>query len=201
MLNLPQFVFINGPAGSGKSTLAHLMSESAPGCWRDAFAEPIREMVRTVFFPEEGPISYEHDLKDGEVKRRNMLQLAKLTLNFEGEDPLVRQTMIDFSEKFMKPRFGLDIFGQLLWKRCQEQSLFYKTFIIDDLGFIPEASYVADQVGKSSCIILRLHRAGCDFSGDSRSYIEIPGIRVINLYNDGAPMEMIDNLELELGNL
>lgn len=205
MLNLPRFVFINGPSGSGKSTLAKAIIDSVPACWPDAFAEPIREMIRAVFFPEDGPIYFEHDLKDGNVKKQELYRLAGLISPKEADPKLypitVRQAMIDFSEGYMKTNFGIDVFGRLLWKRCMEQDLWYSHFIIDDSGFVPEASYVISQSSPADCLLIRLHRTGCSFTGDSRSHITLDSVRTIDLHNDGAASEMMAALELELGNI
>jgi len=201
MLTLPQFVFINGPAGSGKSTLSDLICSKTSACWPEAFAEPIRDMIQTVFFPNDGPVSYSFNLKDGEVKRKNLLALAGLVDPPEvAQGPTVRQAMIEFSQGYMKSCFGENIFGKLLWRRCQEQSHWYSHFVIDDSGFLPEAQYIINEAGADECLLIRLHRKGVDFSGDSRGYIDLP-IRTIDLHNDGPALEMIDELELALGSL
>lgn len=202
MLNLPQFLFINGPAGSGKSTLSGLICESHRKVWPESFAEPIRDALRAVFFPEDGvmPGPDRVDFRDAKIKKSNLLHLAGLEMVEECADPLVRQAMIDFSESFMKPRFGQKIFGQLLWKRCEEQRHWYDHFVVDDSGFAPEAEYVISQAGAANCVLIRLHRAGCTFAGDSRSYVTLP-IHSIDLHNDGAAQEMLATLQLELGNL
>lgn len=199
MLNLPKFLFINGPVGSGKSTLAKLICNSQPRVWRESFAEPIRQMIYTVFFPEEGPVDFEINLRDGPTKAKILHDLARL----EGKAPKisVRLAMIDFSEHYMKPKFGQDVFGQLCYKRCQAQETWYDHFVIDDSGFTAEAQYVIDKAGAANCVLIHLRRAGLNFTGDSRGYIELHGTRTIDLDNDGAPMEMIDQLQLEFGNL
>lgn len=199
MLKLPKFLFINGPAGSGKSTLASLLCNSQTACWRESFAEPIRDMIRTVFFPNDGPLwEQTPDLRDGEVKKLPLRGVAEID---DEAGCSVRQAMIGFSEGYMKPFFGDDIFGRLLVSRCREQELFYKTFIIDDSGFLPEAQYVISQHGPGACTLIRLHRNGCSFAGDSRGYISLDGVRTIDLSNNSVPLAMLDQLELEFGNL
>lgn len=206
-LSLPRFVFINGPARSGKSTLAKLICDSNPSAWRESFAEPIREMLRAVFFPEdsliEGPDRI--DFRDGAIKKQAILKLAGIPLpedvGIAQHYIPVRQVMIDFSETFMKPRFGVDIFGRLLWKRCEEQSHWYSSFIIDDSGFESEARFIASQVGPERCYLIRLHRKGHDFAGDSRSYIDLSPVPFMDLVNDGAAAEMLHALQLEFGTL
>ena len=196
-LALPHFLFINGPPGSGKSTLASLLTESNPDTFRESFAEPIREMIYSVFFPSD-IVTRPIDLRSSPVKSANLLSLAKMGESFRSPSPSVREVMIAFSETFMKPTFGEDIFGRLLFKRCEEHRAFYSHFIIDDCGFTSEASYVISRVGPDACHLIRLHRAGTSYSNDSRGYVSLPGVQTLDLNNDGTPQEMIDMLEMEL---
>lgn len=197
MMQLPKFIFINGPAGSGKSTLATMLCEANTKVWRESFAEPIREMLYAVFFPNEGVIERTIDFRDGTIKKRNLLQFAGLKVNHVCVDPLVRQAMIDFSERYMKPNFGQDIFGQLLLARCQEQETWYDHFVIDDSGFAPEAQVVIAAAGAEHCLLIRLHRDGCDFVGDSRGYIDL-AVRTLDIHNNAEPAAMLDTLQANL---
>lgn len=203
-MKLPKFLFINGPAGSGKSTLANLLCTTYPHCWRESFAEPIRDMIRTVFFPEYGPLWDSEgvpDLRDGEVKKQRLAMLAHLENDPDAYPATVRQAMIGFSEDYMKKLFGDNVFGQLLWHRCCEQSLWYNHFIIDDSGFAGEAAYVISKEGADACALIQLHRDGCNFSGDSRGYITLPKVKTIKIENNGAASEMLDVIQLEFGGL
>lgn len=193
MLTLPKYTFINGPAGSGKSSLATLLCKNDPSVWRESFAQPIRDVLYAVFYPEEGPISFTFDLRETEAKTRLIPYSDNALTN--------REAMISFSEKWMKPVFGEDIFGRLCLARCRDQEMFYDRFVIDDSGFTPEAQYIISQVGAENCLLIRLHRPGCDFAGDSRSYIHLP-VNSITLINDGPkPESMLDALQLSLGHL
>lgn len=197
-LALPHFLFINGPPGSGKSTLADLICASNPSALRESFAEPIRSMIYSVFFPSDGPIDYQVDLHDSATKSANLLALCRLNHDETSLfGPTVREAMIEWSESYMKRLFGPDIFGRLLFSRCVEQTMFYAHFIIDDSGFVPEASHVISRVGADNCHLVRLHRAGCDFRSDSRGYITLPGVQTLDLNNSGHPDQMIELLAAE----
>lgn len=194
-LNLPKFLFINGPAGSGKSTLAELICRAEPSAWRESFAEPIRQMIWAVFYPNNDPLAPQPNLREQSVKARP-IPFPSTTPPFTH-----REEMIAFSEHYMKTRHGQDIFGKLLMSRCEAQSFWYSHFIIDDSGFQPEALHVISLAGKDNCHLIRLHRRGCDFGGDSRSYISLPGVQTLDLHNDGPPDEMLHMLQLEFGTL
>jgi hypothetical protein len=199
-LNLPRFLFINGPPGSGKTTLSRMICETNSEATTESFASPIREMIWSVFFPEH-VVSRPFDLKDTEIKKRELVALAKIEPTDPGSQTTVREAMIEFSENYMKKLFGEDIFGRLLWNRCYEETQFYSSFVIDDSGFVPEAAYVVSRADASVCRLIRLHRSGCNYSADSRSYITLPGVQTLDLHNDGAPDEMMQTLQLELGNI
>lgn len=209
MISLPLFTFINGPPSSGKDTLAHLLCEAVPSSYIESFAEPIRAMIYNVFFPNEGPITYNFDLREGPVKARSM----PFQLLCEDEGCLqhgtphvcnpysIRDEMIAFSEEYLKRRYGQQIFGKLLWARAEEQMMFSNHFIIPDNGFVPEAQFIIDEVGPHRCLLIRLNRAGTSFANDSRSYIDLPGVRTLDLHNNAPPSAMIDALQLILGTL
>lgn len=202
MLNLPRFLFINGPSGSGKTTLARLICEAQGSAYRESFAEPIRQMLYNVFFFKEDPFAPTLDLRKAEVKKSRMPFQEDLDEKgaSDADYITIRDEMIAFSEEYMKRRYGDRIFGKLLFARCEEQSLFYSSFVIDDNGFAPEAQFIVDKIGADSCILLRLHRDGCNFSGDSRGYVDLPKVQTIELQNSGSsPKAMLDDLQLKLG--
>lgn len=202
MITLPKYTFINGPAGSGKSSLATLFCKNDSSLWRESFAQPIRDMIYAVFFPEEGPISFTFDLRDGSTKAADFRYSYPQGYNRFRTITSNRDAMISFSEDWMKPAFGDDIFARLCLARCKDQEMFYDRFVIDDSGFPHEAEYIISQVGAENCLLINLHRPGCHFTGDSRSYIDLTHVKAIDLYNDGpTPESMLDALQLALGNL
>jgi len=199
MLNLPKFLFINGPSGTGKTTLASMICKAVPSAFQESFAEPIRQMIYSVFFPFEDPtfcLGSSLDLRDGAVKRQPIPFIDAGRVPYT-----IREEMIAFSEDYMKRRYGPQIFGKLLFARCEEQSLFYSKFVIDDNGFAPEAEFIVEKEGAENCLLLRLHRTGCSFSGDSRGYVDLPGVRTIDLDNNDRLDQLLDSLQLKLGNI
>jgi hypothetical protein len=145
----------------------------------------------SVFFPEEGPITFDTDLRTSDVKKRPFPF-------YEGGSRTFRDAMISFSEEWMKPQFGEEVFGRLALKRCTEQSIFYDRFVFDDSGFRPEAEFIVASEGAPACRLIRLDRPGCSFVGDSRGYIELPNVHTTHLLNDSTPEKLFAKLKLEV---
>lgn len=202
-INLPKFTFINGPPGSGKSTLAELLVKNDGTLYRESFANPIRDMVYAVFFPDEGPISFTFDLRDGETKKKR-LPSHIMHPDADNSRHLIsnRDVMMSFSEEWMKPQFGDDVFGRLALARCKEQEDFYDRFVFDDSGFAGEAEYIIEQEGASNCLLIRLYRDGTSFNGDSRSHIQLrPDVQYLDIQNDSSIEELFATLQLHFGTL
>lgn len=198
-INLPKYTFINGPPGSGKSTLAEILTKNDPTLYRESFVNPIRDMMYAVFYPEEGPISFSFDLR---VEANKAQSMAFLNPEQPSHTMTNRQAMISFSEKWMKPVFGDDIFGRLAHARCKEQEDFYDRFVFDDSGFAGEAEYIIEKEGPENCLLIRLYRDGASFKGDSRSYIQLrPEVQYVDIQNDSSLEELLASLQLHFGTL
>jgi len=124
-----------------------------------------------------------------------------------GRDITFRQALICFSEQYAKPMFGADFFG----KKLVEQMLvleanyteFYGmhakevVFVMTDAGFEEEQIPVQNCMGKEFYSIVQMHREGCDYSYDSRSYFCLNGSRCEKLHNN----EALDILALKCGKI
>jgi hypothetical protein len=95
-----------------------------------------------------------------------------------------RQWQIDYSEKFMKPLYGKDIFSRLFVERNINKPS--RAVVVPDSGFAEEAKPVADAFGLENTLLIRVHRPGCDFSKDSRSYISGISPNEFDVDNDGS---------------
>lgn len=56
---------------------------------------------------------------------------------------------------------------------------------VPDSGFVEEAEEVIKAYGPDSVLLIRLHRVGRDFAGDSRSYISLP-VKTVEIHNDDS---------------
>lgn len=162
-------ILLNGPPRSGKDTLGNMLRERnlASGENRvvlEKFAEPIKR-----HFAASWGVSLE------------WIEANKDRPFMEGSTTTVRQMLIAYSENYLKPLLGKNIFGRLLCARIGADqsgilaSIYAKTntsddvVVITDSGFSAEAQVVID--AGYDVRLIRLHRTGCDFTGDSRSYL------------------------------
>ena len=77
-----------------------------------------------------------------------------------------REAMIYVSEEKIKPRLGLDYFGQQVANEIDTS----KNYCISDGGFVDELLPVINKIGSDNFVLVQLTRDGCDFSSDSRRY-------------------------------
>lgn len=181
-------ILFNGPAGSGKDTLSDGLRERLLGggyCIK--FAAPIKENCKNIY----GLTQDEWNDIDGD-------QVKKVEPREEFFGQTCRQVQINFSELFLKPTHGEGIFGQLAvaeMKRRPEEFIF-----VSDSGFRTEAEVVIEEFGAKNVLLVRIHREGCTFEGDSRSYIELNdlGVKTFPIDNDGTIEEAIDKIVEEM---
>ncbi len=172
----PYVLFINGPPRAGKDTLRLHLQRTTNGLFRSKFADHLKCMVHYqlgLWHAVNDPDFYD-DVKDDQHP------------DFMGTTP--RKAYIHASEVAMKPLYGADIFGKVLVRR-QEQLVGeapMEGFAISDSGFAAEAQPVIDRWGAHNCFLIRIQasRRGCTFDGDSRSYIDLPGIATLDLDNN-----------------
>ena len=177
-------ILLNGPARSGKDSLANSFTRLAHDEGLKAevvkFAGPLKEMVHRAFGLPEA-----HDSQES-CKDTPLPQLF-------GKTP--RQVYIALSETFMKPMLGTGIFGRLLADEIELLEKIAKEdgepgadfYLVSDSGFFTEAAVVVDRFGLDNIILVHLERDGYDFTGDSRGYISLPGVRTIS-FNLGVDL-------------
>jgi len=93
-----------------------------------------------------------------------------------------RQAYIIHSEVYTKPQHGKDAFGRF-WLEEAQKHPDVPYWLISDSGFAEEAVPVVEAHGRVFCLLFRLHREGCSFRSDSRSYISLP-VGTLDIRND-----------------
>lgn len=183
---MTKLFFFNGPPRSGKDTAAQFMYQynSAKGpmiigakhnrAHFDRFSMPCKSAFAAIVGAEMdvwGNVEPYESTK-GEI-------IPWLGVSY-------RQWQIDFSENFMKPQYGNDIFGRLFCQRNKDKK---GAIFIPDSGFREEAEYIASQFGVENILLIRVHRPGFDFTGDSRSYLYDVVPNEVDVVNDSSQEE------------
>lgn len=114
----------------------------------------------------------------------------------------IREAMIYVSEVVIKPRWGQDWFGKervrkiTSWKGIDDQWLPSDIVFVDDsTAFVDELVPLIDHIGQENILLLRIHRQGFTFEGDSRNYI--PNGVIANtrdIYNDGTEAQFLEEV-------
>ena len=158
-------VAFNGPPGIGKDTIADLILKSADNkVHRGTLATMIREMAAEHYeMPEFPTISSDRETKD------------TFYPGFPKGIATPRQALIFFSERIIKPIHGADYFAERFAAEMEK----YPMSVMTDLGFDVEAHCLADRIDFN--IIVQLHHPEFDFSGDSRSYVNIERENVVTI--------------------
>lgn len=108
-----------------------------------------------------------------------------------------RETLIHVSENVIKPNFGEDAFGKMFVNNLPEEGVVF----VSDGGFPQELLPVINHVGKYNVLVVRIHREGCDFSNDSRDYLEEDMFdkesqpKFIDIENNGTIEEFLGKVE------
>jgi len=172
---MPRYILINGAPRSGKDTIAkHFINTYPKRSFFERFSRPHKEAFAAMACADidewfDVPL-YEHD---------KSAIIPWLGVSY-------RQWQIDFSEKFMKPLYGNDIFGRMLVDRTTG---FFESHhvIIPDCGFQIEVDCLKDE----KCLLIRFERQGCTFENASREHVDpAPGWTHITLHNNGTPKEL-----------
>lgn len=179
-------IIFNGPPSAGKDHSVKFLTS----VWKDQiikdcdvyhekFAAPLKNTV-SVFFGREIDSDFRNafeDSKDTPLKIFNNLSY--------------RQVQISLST-WAKETLGSSIFGDLLSQRVIVRKMHRKAStnqlvfpLISDGGFIEELQPLLDKYGHKRVLVVRIHRHGCSYSGDSRSFLP-------NLDTRGAPINIID---------
>lgn len=110
-----------------------------------------------------------------------------------------RDMYIHYSEHVIKPLHGKEWFGEQFVRAVERCGV--ATIVVPDSGFIEEAERVVREYGPDNVALFRIHRDGIDFTGDSRSYIDLQhvGVTGVDIQNiTGDPTAMVLTLKSEI---
>lgn len=155
-------VAFNGPPRSGKDTLAELlanhMDQQGVGIMvvPESLSLPLREIAYAMTGwtgPTDGP-NYE-SFKTTQFQAFNFI---------DG-----RHVMIDVSERFLKPVYGIEIMAELL--RARNENIGPAVLLVRDSGFQIEVDPLIRWVGPKNLCIVTVNRDGTSFDNDSREWV------------------------------
>lgn len=164
-------LLLNGPPSSGKDTIGEMLWGMLPHASLAKFAKPIVDFMMLNYSINMAVVA-----KD----------LPHPALN--GRTP--REVAIAYSERFCKPTFGVDYFGQKALAHLRElEEWRQQSAIFTDSGFVVE---VEPLIGKHDLLQVRLARPGRSYVGDSRSTWSHPGIPFLEFDNDSPTTKDLD---------
>lgn len=195
---MTKILFFNGPPRCGKDTSAirtmNTFSKSNPGSAAyypqfevrfDRFAMPIKRAFAGMTASD---IDRFGNVEPYESTKGDVIPWLGVSY---------RQWQIDFSEGFLK-QYGKDIFARLFIQRNEDS--WARAIVVPDSGFAEEVGPIVEKWGMDNVLLVRIHRPGFDFTGDSRSYLP-NGIvdRTVDVYNDGTVEEFNEKIDGVVG--
>ena len=176
------FLF-NGPPRSGKDAAAVWATQEHGGVF-EKFARPLKTAFHGAFGGE-----MDEWLNNEPFESTKDDVIPWLGVSY-------RQWQIDFSEKFMRPMYGADIFGRLLASRIEQYAPHsYETVFVSDSGFAAEAEVLKKKFGDDRILLIRTHRPGYDFKIDSRSYLYGVVKHEVDVVNDSSLEEYLGKVK------
>ena len=147
-------VIFNGPPASGKDEAASFFKEKF-GFGNLSFKYQLFKETFEHF--EVNKRWFMEGYNDREQKEKKEFALNGMSR---------REAMIHVSENIIKPKKGLDYFGQSVANEIFEGN----NYALADGGFVEELEPIIQKVGKENVIIVQLTREGHNYSTDSRKY-------------------------------
>lgn len=184
-----KILLVNGPPRSGKDTMGGVLSRLARSKTKHVLdtklAKALKEMAHDALCRDVKGL--EHDAFE-DCKDKPQRELNGRTW---------REVYIAFSESLCKPLFGQDYWARRVLDEIEEAEQDYPLdyVVITDCGFQVEVDSIVDWAAARGhqVVLLRMHRAGCDFSKDSRQTVDLRGRGTqLDVSNNGA----ISNLDV-----
>jgi hypothetical protein len=169
---MTRVILLNGPPRVGKNTSAELLRAATPASTVIGFSHHLKRMVHGIYLGAAG-WAMDPDAFDA-VKSEPQDMLNGKSW---------RWAYIHYSEQVIKPLHGKEWFGEMFVRAMHASGA--QAVIVPDSGFREEAERTVREVGHENVLLIRLHRDGVTFAGDSRSYISLAdfGVREIDIEN------------------
>lgn len=206
--SVPHIVLFNGPPRSGKDTAHRALFDvekviATQGRYRPPFDDILHgKFSAPIKMAFAGMMGLEADrhfcVQPWESKKDEVIPALGVSY---------RQWQIDFSETFMKPLYGQNIFARMMVTElmagitpCLNAGDNLPLFSVSDCGFPVEVNYLPLHMPDAKFLLIRLHRDGCTFEGDSREYVysDAPNVTFLDIDNNGTEEEFQMRIVLEV---
>jgi hypothetical protein len=184
---MKRFVILNGPAGSGKDTIAKAYKEKYEIKEMPVHIMAFKDALYKAAFKIFSSVLDWHAFK---MLCTHRVLKEEPTDVFFGMSP--RQMLIHVSENIIKPLYGNDYFGRKVVEAAEGLE---GIILLTDGGFHEEINPLPE----TTTTIVQVHREGCDFVGDSRTYIDIWKFNIQELHNDGTIDDTVEKLNRIIG--
>lgn len=180
-----KIILLNGPPRVGKNTAANMLARELADCAIIGFSHHLKRMTHGIYLGRAG-WDMDPDAFDGCKSEPQAILNGKSW----------RQIYIHYSEQVIKPLHGKEWFGEQFVKAAHASGA--DLIVVPDSGFVQEAERTVREVGPHNVRLVRLYKEGCSFAGDSRDYISLKHIGVVeneitNVH--GQPQIMRDQME------
>ncbi len=188
-LNTNVYVIVSGPPGSGKDECVNGIREKWVG-GETILNRPLVEITISDF-----------------VKRGMLDSLCmrdRLTTDWDDDKDApreefngksFRQACITYSEDYMKPLQGEDVFSNKATDYLKSINPKHSLVLMTGVGFKVEVGSLVSMVDTDRILHLIVSREGHTFKGDSREAVYIPGAIEVNIENDSGVEELRDKAE------
>lgn len=176
-------IILNGPPLSGKDEAAKYLCSKLPDFQHREFKTQLFLLTKTIWGVTEAEWDFLYTRENKEIP----------THLLGGMSP--RQALIHTSETVIKPNYGTEYFGVYAAKTLA----FGCCNVFSDGGFIDELSAIKRKAGEDNLLVVRIHRDGYTFSGDSRTYLPDSACKnIIDIDNNGSLEEFFQKI-LQVG--
>lgn len=173
-------LFLNGPPGCGKDTLGLQLYRILGDM---GYKPYIEKMAKPLKVGGSAALGIPFEELEGEWKGTPIPGLGFTW----------REYQISMSEDWYKKQFGPDIFGRLLVSRIS-RLIDRDVIIVTDCGFNEEIPPVIAAYPRGRIAVIRIHRAGHTYDGDSREWIDdSPHYATLDLGNNARIEDLVLN--------
>jgi len=182
-----KLILLNGPPRSGKDFAGLKLQLGSPNVKLFKMSKELKERCHAAYLLFG---------TDGRPLRHDWFESVKDEPREEFEGLTPREAYIAFSENWLKPTHGTGKLGEWL----AEDILHWKTIlgdftaVVTDCGFLHEVVPLVGEFGAENILLIRLHRVGYTFEGDSRSHIDLSHMGVPCMDIDNTGEEFAENI-------